>query len=136
MKIHPGKSQFGWENDGGIGERLIQQIMSGIKTATASPKALCSPEELRELYESRGQFLTVTDKDDRPRCNIRIIDVFETTFGKPDSRLIAGEGYGTDIKAFQDSHHRAWDDLFVERSLTLSNETVLVVELFELAPAD
>jgi uncharacterized protein YhfF len=136
MKIYPGKSQFGWENDDGIGERLIQQIMSGNKTATASPKALCSPDELEELFDSRGQFLTVIDKYEKPRCNIRILDVFETTFGKPDPRLIAGEGYGTDVKAFQDSHHRAWDESFAKNKLQLCDDTVLITELFELSHTD
>ena len=33
-------TQFGWVGDNGIGERLIQQILAGTKTATACPKVL------------------------------------------------------------------------------------------------
>jgi uncharacterized protein YhfF len=40
IKVHKFKTVFGWENDHGIGEQLIQQIISGEKTATCAQKML------------------------------------------------------------------------------------------------
>ena len=132
MKIYENKSQFGWPNDEGIGERLIQQIILGKKTATAAPKSLYSDSELTAIYGSIGKPATVVDKDEKPRCNIQILDVFETTFGTPDPRLVTGEGYGSDAESFRDSHRRAWNDLVETDKLVLNDQTVLIVEIFRL----
>ncbi|RUT46455.1 hypothetical protein EJP82_11420 [Paenibacillus anaericanus] len=122
------KMIFGWENDNGIGEMLIQQILNGEKTATCAPKEEYSEKELLETYEPVGEILTVYDKEGIPRCNVRLIEVFETTFGNPDLRLVRGEGDGDDVNKFQEDHRLAWKDINVE----LKDETVLIVELFEL----
>ena len=136
MRIYKNKSQFGWTNDGGIGERLILQIICGEKTATAGPKDLYSSGELNDLYASVGKLTTVIDKNQKPRCNIKILDVFETKFGLPDPRLVQGEGYGSNVEAFRDAHRKAWSDLVNSGQLILNEETVLIVELFELISDD
>jgi uncharacterized protein YhfF len=125
-------SQFGWENDGGAGERLIQQILSGAKTATACPKIFYETKDLDELRAGVGRLLTVVDKHDRPRCVIRQLAVFETTYGAPDPRLVAGE-VCADAAEFRRGHEHVWDDLFAKEGSSLRDDTVLVVELFELA---
>ncbi|GIN40841.1 ASCH domain-containing protein [Heyndrickxia oleronia] len=119
---------FGWEGDHGIGEMLIQQILKGEKTATCAPKQEYSKEELRKTYEPVGEIVTVYDKHGHPRCNVRLKEVFETTFGNPDLRLVRGEGNGDDIEKFQDDHKLAWKEIDID----LNDETILVVELFEL----
>ncbi|WP_373323219.1 ASCH domain-containing protein [Alkalihalobacterium chitinilyticum] len=128
MKIQPYTMVFGWENDNGIGETLIQQILKGEKTATCAPKEEYSQKELDETYEPVGKLVTVCDKDGHARCNVRLREVFETTFGDPDLRLIQGEGYGENVETFQETHKAAWQNIGIE----LKEETVLVVELFEL----
>lgn len=124
-------SQFGWEGDEGAGERLIQQILRGEKTATASPREFYSPEDLRALFASAGRLLTVVDKHDRPRCVIRQLEVFETTYGRPDPRLVAGE-VCADAAEFRRGHAHVWDDLFEKAGSALRDETLLIAELFEL----
>ena len=131
MEIIGETSQFGWEGDEGAGERLIQQILRGEKTATASPKEFYSPENLRALCASAGRLLTVVDKHDRPRCVIRQVEVFETTYGEPDPRLVAGE-VCADAAEFRRGHEHVWDDLFEKAGSSLRDETVLIAELFEL----
>jgi uncharacterized protein YhfF len=131
VELQNRKSQFGWDGDDGIGERLIAQIIEGTKTATAGPRSLYTLDELADLQQSVGKPVTVIDKNGNPRCNIRITDVFETTFGNPDPRLVAGEGYGTDVQAFQLAHEKAWADLVAQGQLKLDGDTILVVELFE-----
>jgi uncharacterized protein YhfF len=125
-------SQFGWEGDGGAGERLIGQILRGEKTATACPKIFYKPEDLEALRASVDRLLTVIDKSGQPRGTIRQLAVFETTYGDPDPRLVRGEACA-DAEEFQRGHAHVWDDLFKEAGAVLLDETVLIVELFELA---
>lgn len=132
MKMYERKSEFGWEGDGGLGERLIQQILRGEKTATCAPLFSYAEEELADLYASKGEMLTVIDKEKHPWCNIRMLDIFQTTFGKPDPRLVKGEGNGEDVEAFQQDHHESWDSWLATEERTLTDDMVLVVELFEL----
>lgn len=122
-------SKFGWEGDGGLGDKLIQQIQHGIKTATACPKLLYTPQELKELHASVGKIVTVVDKRDQPRCQIKQLEVFETTFGDPDLRLVKGEGC-SEPSQWRRKHRHVWDDLFDKAGAQLDNDTVLVVELF------
>ncbi|MCY7916609.1 ASCH domain-containing protein [Bacillus vallismortis] len=132
MKIYELKSTFGWEGDDGLGEQLIQQILAGEKTATCAPKSLYSKDELSEVYQTAGQLVTVYDKDGNPRCNIKVKDIFETTFGAPDMRLVKGEGNEERIEEFQKDHLMAWAELIQNGELELNEDTVLITELFKL----
>lgn len=129
MRIYRRRSQFGWRGDHGLGERLIQQILAGTKTATACPRVLYSFEELRALKESVGHRMTVVDKLGKARCTILQLEVFETSFGAPDRRLVLGEGF-KDAESFKRAHHGVWDDLLEEKGTTLNARTVLIVERF------
>lgn len=129
------KMIFGWEDDNDLGEQLIQQIIRGEKTATCAPKMTYSEQELKEVYEAAKQVVKVYDKYDQPRCRVRMVDVFETTFGDPDLRLVRGEGNGEDVRQFQQDHREAWAGL-VESGFALDQNTLLIVELFELVHED
>lgn len=130
IQIYPDRSQFGWPGDNGLGERLIGQILRGDKTATCSPKEGYTQAELAELLGTKGKVVTVVDQLGHAHCNIRIIDVFETTFGSPDPRLVRGEGLGEDSAEFQAVHRTAWA-AEVAQGMRLDQQTVLMVELFE-----
>lgn len=130
MKIYTDKLTFGWDGDNGIGEMLIKQIIEGEKTATCSFKIEYSDVELEELYNTKGKIVTVENYKSIPKCNVRITDIFETTFGNPDLRLVRGEGDGDNIKKFQDDHRKAWNETIKNKDLT--DDTILVIELFEL----
>lgn len=130
MQVYENKSYFGWDEDNGIGELLIQQIILGTKTATCSFKVLYTEEELAAVYNTKGKFVTVLDKHKKARCNIRVLDVFETTFGNPDIRLVMGEGDGEDIGKFKQDHLIAWANTV--KDIPLTDDAILVVELFEL----
>lgn len=85
---------------------------------------------MRDVYQTAGQLVTVYDKHDNPRCNIKVTDVFETTFGAPDMRLVKGEGNGDRIEEFQEDHRMAWAELIKSGELELNEDTVLITELF------
>ncbi len=54
VKVHHYKMIFGWEDDHGIGEMLIQQILKGEKTATCAPKEEYSEKEMKLPAASCG----------------------------------------------------------------------------------
>ena len=125
--------KFAWDNDEGAGERLIRQILDGVKTATCDMKCFCNEQEIADINREPGWFETVVDKQDNPRCNIRITRVYETTFGNPDPRLVRGEGDGDDTLKFKRDHEK-WFSLWLrEKGLPpLTDDSTLVVWEFEL----
>jgi uncharacterized protein YhfF len=131
MMICEDKVQYGWDGDDGIGDRLIQQIIDGSKTATYAPKIAYLPGELEWTYSLVGKVCTVTDKVGTPRCNVHQLEVFETTFGNPDPRLVKGEGDGDDVQKFKTDHMRAWNGM-ATKGVPLTDDTILIVELFKL----
>jgi len=132
MLVYERKLEFGWEGDNGLGMRLIQQIIEGKKTATCSPLFSYTEEEQTAVFASKGEMVTVIDKEKRPWCNVRMIDVFQTPFGNPDLRLVRGEGNGEDVEEFQQDHQRDWESWLTSEGHSLTDETMLVAEVFDL----
>ena len=124
--------EFGWEGDGGLGERLIREVIEGEKTATCAPRSDYTEEELAEVVASKGQVVDVVDENDEPRCRVLLVAVYETTFGLPAPGVVRGEGFGDDAEAFRQDHRGAWAEEMEEEGNPLSDETILVVEEFEL----
>jgi uncharacterized protein YhfF len=124
--------EFGWEGDGGLGERLIREVIEGEKTATCAPRSDYTEEELAEVVAATGEVVDVVDENDSPRCRVRMLAVYETTFGLPAPGVVRGEGFGEDAEAFRQDHREAWAEEMEEEGNPLSDGTVLVVEEFEL----
>ncbi len=124
--------EFGWEGDGGLGERLIREVIDGEKTATCAPRSDYTQEELAEVVASLGQTIDVVDENDEPRCRVRMLAVYETTFGLPAPGVVRGEGFGDDAEAFRRDHREAWAEDMEEEGNPLDDDTILVVEEFEL----
>ncbi|HVG28270.1 MAG TPA: ASCH domain-containing protein [Pyrinomonadaceae bacterium] len=133
MQIHERKMRFGGEDGGGLGERLIRQILDGVKTATCDLKCFCSAQEIADLDAEPGWTETVVDGLGRPRCNVRVTRVYETTFGAPDPRLVRGEGNGDDVEKFKREHAAWFSPLLAKKGLPpLADDSVFVVWEFEL----
>jgi uncharacterized protein YhfF len=79
--------KFGWFGDGGLGERLIDKILSGRKTATCCPAY--DPEDADLCV---GDLLELTDKHGRPRATLEVVKVELRPFGSFDEALAASEG--------------------------------------------
>lgn len=133
MHIYERKMRFGEGDDDGLAERLIQQILDGIKTATCDLKCFCTEQELADLKAQPGWLETVVDNDGTPRCNVRITAVYETKFGTPDARLVRGEGDGEDVEKFKRDHEK-WFSLWLRKKglPPLTDESDLIVWEFEL----
>ncbi len=132
MHIYERKLEFGWEGDDGLGTLLIQQIIEGKKTATCAPLFSYTEEELADVFASKGEIMTVIDKEKRPWCNVRMVDVFQTSFGDPDLRLVKGEGDGEDSEKFRRDHQRDWKSWLEAEEYSLTDQTRLIAEVFEL----
>lgn len=132
MRIHERKMRFGSEGDGGLGDRLVRQVLDGTKTATCDLKTFCTEQELADLEAEPGWTETVLDAAGRSHCNVRITAVYETTFGNPDPRLVRGEGC-EDSAEFKRGHARWFSALLENKGLPpLTDDSVLVVWQFEL----
>ncbi len=125
--------KFGWDEDDGIGEMLIRQILDGVKTATCDMKCFCTEQEIADLRAIPGWLETVVDKQGNPRCSVRVTNVYETTFGNPDPRLVRGEGDGEDTEKFKRDHEKFFSVWLSEKGLPpLMDDSILVVWEFEL----
>jgi uncharacterized protein YhfF len=123
--------ELGWPEDDGLGERLCAQVVAGTKTATCAPKLAFTPEELAEASAGKGELHALVDPSGQVWAIVRVIDVFETTFGDPDPRLVRGEGDGDDVAKFRRDHLAAWGAWLAAANHPLTDETVLIAELFE-----
>lgn len=124
--------EFGWWDDEGLGERLIQEVIDGAKTATCAPRVDYTEEDLAEVVASVGETVDVVDADGNVQCTVKMVAVYETTFGLPAPGLVRGEGYGDDAEAFRRDHLEAWAEEMKEDGNPLTEDTILVVEEFEL----
>lgn len=79
--------RFGWFGDGGLGERLIQAIVSGQKTATSCPAY--DPED---ADVSAGNRLELTDKHGKVRAVLIATLVELRPLGSFDEALARQEG--------------------------------------------
>lgn len=79
--------RFGWYGDGGLGERLIQAILTGRKTATACPAYDPEDADLKA-----GDELALVDKHGNDRGRLVVVAVELRSFGSFDEALAEKEG--------------------------------------------
>jgi uncharacterized protein YhfF len=132
VEVHEDVVQLGGEHDDGTGELLTQRIVAGVKTVLATPAELLDAEERAEIDAGVGRVLTLIDPEGEPVANLRVTAVFETTWGRPDPRLVAGEGFGDDRQRFRAVMGPTVAVDLEDEGASLHDDTVLVVEVFEL----
>ena len=79
--------RFGWYGDGGLGERMIQAILAGRKSATACPAYDPEDADLKA-----GDELQLVDKHGHERARLVVIGVELRSFGSFDDQLAEREG--------------------------------------------
>lgn len=88
--------KFGWYGDGNLGERLIEKIIAGKKTATSCPAYDPEDADLKV-----GDKLELLDKTGKSRGILVVTGTELRPFGKFDAELAGREG--TTLKELQDS---------------------------------
>lgn len=139
MEISEDVVQLGFEGDDGLGDLLLERLKAGSLRVLWEPVDLLDDEEVEVIESATGSVLTVVDGDGEPGVNVRVTDVFTTTWGTPDPRLVAGEGYGEDVAAWQRfAGPTLAAGLAAEGSELLDDTELLVqqVEVLEVAPDD
>lgn len=121
------RTQF-WGQDADD-DHLIMEILAGRKTATVSPadENDLAVNEFDDGGMAAGDLVDVYDLRGRPRCAIRVTDVYPVKFGDIPEKLWRGEGCAS-AEDFQAAHRRAWP----QRNLT--DDFVLIATHFELVP--
>ncbi len=103
----PRAFKFGWYGDNGLGEALIEKIISNEKTATMCPAY--DPQEA-----TVGETLRVVDKAGKTRANIRIVRIETRRFGDVDDGLARMIGSSLDdirrITSFANSRSISEDE--------------------------
>jgi len=79
--------RFGWYGDGGLGEKMIQSIMAGRKTATACPAYDPEDADLKV-----GDELQLVDKHGNVRAQLVVTIVELRSFGSFNEDLAQREG--------------------------------------------
>jgi len=124
--------QLGFAEDDGLGELLVERLLAGTLSVLWEPVDLLAAEDEAAMLAGVGGVLTVVDSDGEPACNVRVTDVFTTTWGDPDPRLIASEGYGTDVAAWRRFAGPALEAGLADEELDLDDDTELLVQQVEV----
>lgn len=132
MEISQDVVQLGFAEDDGLGDLLLERLKAGSLRVLWEPVDLLEDTEADELREAQGDVLTVVDGDGEPACNVRVAEVFETTWGDPDPRLVTGEGYGEDVDAWRRFVEPSLAAGLAEEGLDLGDDTVLLVQQVEV----
>lgn len=132
MDVREDGIQLGWEGDDGFGELLIERLLAGSLDVLYEPTAVLDDEEIEELRSSVGQELSVFDADGEPRCNVLVLEVFVTTWGDPDPRLVRGDGYENDVEGWRRANRALLEGALEEAGVELDESTELVVQRVEV----
>ena len=87
MAAPPKRFKFGWYGDGGLGERLIQEIILGRKTATS-----CLAYEAEDAGIKEGDFLDLVDKRGHSHGTLVVTKIEIRLYGTFDETLAAASG--------------------------------------------
>ena len=137
MEISEDVVQLGFEGDDGLGDLLLERLKAGSLSVLWEPVDLLDDEEVAVMEAATGTILTVVDGDGEPAVNVRVLDVFATTWGEPDPRLVRGEGYEGDVEAWRRFAGPTLAAGLDEDGAELIDDTELLVqqvEVVEVAP--
>lgn len=137
MELSEDLVQLGFADDDGLGELLVERLLAGSLRVLWEPLDLLDDDDADAMRGAVGSVLTVVDSDGEPACNVRVLEVFTTTWGDPDPRLVAGEGYGEDVAAWRRFAGPALAAGLAEEDIDLDDDTTLLVQQVEvIATAD
>ncbi|MFE8702274.1 ASCH domain-containing protein [Cytobacillus sp. FJAT-54145] len=111
-------------------ERLLVECMSGLKTATCTPKVWMEEEEMSYV----GDLFEVYTKLGELACLIEITEVYEIPFG--DIKGEVGEkiakGENSTLDEYIKDHIFTWEQPLNEQGYGFGKDTRIIVEHFRL----
>lgn len=111
-------------------DRLVLEVIRGEKTATCTPRVWYydSPEEPPTEV---GDLVAVYDQQGKQRCTILITENYEMLFGDVNVRIANAENNNS-VEEFRKDHIVSWEEALRQEGIELDDNTVIVVEHFEL----
>jgi signal transduction histidine kinase/uncharacterized protein YhfF len=132
--------EFGYENDGGGGRRLIEAILDGRKTVAIS---LAREWELEGGTPNLGTRLPIRDHNGRRWGEVEVTRVVVLPFGQIDSDVVKAESAGTstleewraDQRSFYDGCREDTAVLLAEPGWRLTDDEPMTIVWFRLVDA-
>jgi uncharacterized protein YhfF len=128
---------FGYDGDGGLGDRLIEAVLRGDKTATSSlAVGYASDDALPEV----GQRLALVDSRGTTRGTVETTGVVVTPLDLVGDDVARAEGEGfADAREWRENHVAFWTELsglirseIADPSWALQDDEPVVVHWFRL----
>ncbi|WP_449537490.1 ASCH domain-containing protein [Ferdinandcohnia sp. Marseille-Q9671] len=117
------------END----ERLLEEVLRGVKTVTCTPKVWYDqlPDEEKSDV---GEIVQVFTKKNEHKANLQITDLYEIRFGEIKGELgqRIAEGENSTLDEFIEDHIFSWEKPLQNDGHVLNEDTIIIVEHFKV----
>ncbi|MCC3355817.1 ASCH domain-containing protein [Bacillus sp. REN16] len=114
-------------------ERLLEEVLRGVKTVTCTPKVWYDLLPSEEKSEA-GDIIQVFTKRNEYKANIQITDFYEIRFGEIQGEV--GErianGENSTLDEFIEDHIFSWEKPLYNDGFELNEDTIIVVEHFKV----
>jgi uncharacterized protein YhfF len=114
-------------------ERLLEEVLRGLKTATCTPKVWYDP--LPEEEKSNiGDLFDIYTKAGEHRCTIEITDIYEIAFGdiKSEAGARIASGENSTLEEYIKDHIFTWKEPLESEGHAFNANTIIIVEHFKL----
>ncbi|WP_010676487.1 ASCH domain-containing protein [Bacillus timonensis] len=114
-------------------ERLLEEVLRGVKTVTCTPKVWYDQLPDEEKAEI-GDIIQVFTKRNEHKANIQITDFYEIRFGEIQgevgNRIAKGEN--STLDEFIEDHIFSWEKPLKIDGYELNEDTLIIVEHFKI----
>ncbi len=115
-----------------ISQFQIESLKAGNTFTTCEPKTRLdkiAPSLIQSRLKSIGQTYDAADENGNVQMKVKLKDCFMTTFGAPDSKFVAGLGFGQNTEACKSEYEKFWKANFPDENL--NEVTELFVTIWE-----
>jgi len=114
-------------------ERLLEEVLRGVKTVTCTPKVWYDQLPDEEKSE-KGDIIQAFTKRNEHVANIQITDFYEIRFGEIQGEVgkRIAKGENSTLEEFIEDHIFSWEKPLQMDGYELNEDTVIVVEHFTL----
>ncbi|WP_077619294.1 ASCH domain-containing protein [Bacillus sinesaloumensis] len=115
-------------------ERLLEEVLRGVKTVTCTPKVWYDQLPEQEKSE-KGDIIQVITKRNEHKANIEITDFYEIRFGEIQGEIgnRIAKGENSTLDEFIEDHIFSWEKPLQNDGYELNEDTIIVVEHFKIA---
>ncbi|RFB15024.1 ASCH domain-containing protein [Bacillus sp. HNG] len=114
-------------------ERLLEEVLRGVKTVTCTPKVWYDQLPNEEKSEI-GDIIQVFTKRNEHKANLQITDFYEIRFGEVNGEVgeRIAKGENSTLDEFIEDHIFSWEKPLKNDGYELNEDTIIVVEHFQV----